>query len=74
VILAKTTPADPLSDMTSDSGQPPTPESTASLVTGVLLGAGGFYTVTNSAVATTVITALAVALAAFARREGGTGR
>lgn len=54
--------------MTPTASQPPPrpnrTENASALVTGVLVGAGGFYTVTNSVLATTVVTALAVALAA----------
>jgi hypothetical protein len=45
------------------------------VVTGVLVGAGTFYSITSSILATTVVTTLAVALAVTLPRRGhGTRR
>jgi hypothetical protein len=75
-ILAKTALADALRGMTPRTGQrPPPSESASSVVTGVLVGSGAFYSVTNSVVATMIVTAFAVVLAiALPGRRHGDGQ
>lgn len=68
--LVKMTLAISLVGMTPRTGwRPPPPEGASSVVTGVLVSSGAFYTVTNSVLATIITTALAVALAVILPRR-----
>jgi hypothetical protein len=75
VIMADKGMITPLSAMTRRIGPLEDRGGLSSVVTGVLAAAGTFYTVTNSALLTVVITTLAVTLAlVLSRRSHGTRR